>query len=369
MSEEKLSLLPLKIDFDSRVIWKRLVEANKMLANLNGFSKTIPNQYVLINALSLQEAKDSSEIESIITTHDELYKAGLYDEDVISPQAKEVRDYAKALNKGFQLILEGELLTVNNICEIQRIVERNDAGIRTQRGTVLQNSTTRKIVYEPPQEHSEILALMANLERVINDDDFWPDVDPLIKMAVIHYQFERIHPFYDGNGRTGRIINVLYLVLKQLLDTPILYLSRYIISHKTDYYRLFNEVSLHEDWESFVLFMLDAVIETSKMTIQTIKAISDVMKATKAQIRGLKFYSRDLLDALFLFPYTRIDHLAKLLNIHRNTAATRLKKLTETGVLKKVEIGRNHYYVNTALFDVLTALPECGEKNDNLVGH
>lgn len=356
-SDFVLAPLPPKADLESRLVLKRLIEANRVLANLNGFSKTIPNQYILINTLSLQEAKDSSEIENIITTHDELYRAGLFVNEKESPQAKEVRDYANALSRGFELIQKGEMLTINNICSIQKILERNDAGIRTQSGTVLQNAVTGETVYTPPQDFRQIMTLLGNLEQVINDDDFWPGVDPLVKMAAIHYQFESIHPFYDGNGRTGRIINVLYLVLKGLLDTPTLYLSRYIICHKSEYYRLLRGISITGEWEPFVLFMLDAVIETAQMTLGTIKAIAQTMYETKQKIKTFNFYSRDLIDALFLFPYTRIKHFQEQLGISRNTATQRLNTLVEMGILDKVEIGRNKYFVNKALFEILTTIP------------
>lgn len=358
MNTIKLAPLPPHIDLETKQILKRVNEANRELAVLKGYARTIPNQYILINALSLQEAKDSSEIESIITTNDELYRASLFENDFVSPQAKEVINYAEALNEGFQLILKGELLTVNHICAIQKILEKNDAGIRKQAGTTLKNAVTGDIVYTPPQEYEHIVELMNNLEKIINDDTCWQDVDPLIKMAVLHYQFESIHPFYDGNGRTGRIINVLYLVLKGLLDTPILYLSRYIISHKGDYYRLLQRVRESNDWESFILFMLDAIITTSKMTANTIQQIDVVMLETKRFIRDkFSFYSRDLVEALFLFPYTRIQHLQKHLNISRNTATSYLNKLYSAGILDKMVLGRNQYFINKSLFQILSAIP------------
>lgn len=358
MSEFVLKKLPPEMDLETKRVLKRANDANRELANLNGFSRTIPNQGILINALSLQEAKDSSEIENIITTHDELYRVGLFERKNADPQAKEVRNYAEALNEGFRLVRNGELLTVNNICAIQRLVEMNDAGIRTMSGTVLMNSSTGTIVHTPPQSYDEIMALMENLEKIINDDDFWPDVDPLIKMAVIHYQFECIHPFYDGNGRTGRIINVLYLVLKGLLDSPILYLSRYIIRHKSTYYRNLRNVSQTGDWESFILYMLDAVAETSRMTVQTVKEILQAMLDTKKAIREqFSFYSRDLVEALFLFPYTRIPHLQEQLKISRNTATTYLNKLSEAGILQKMQYGRKLYFINKTLFKILSSIP------------
>ncbi len=358
MSKEMLAYLPPATDLETKRILKRVNEANRELAVLKGYARTIPNQYVLINALCLQEAKDSSEIENIITTNDELYRAGLFERDIVSPQAKEVVNYAEALYEGFRLIRNGELLTVNNICAIQKILEKNDAGLRKQSGTTLKNAATGEIVYTPPQEYDAIIKLMSNLEQIINDDGNWPDIDPLIKMAVLHYQFESIHPFYDGNGRTGRIINVLYLVLKDLLDTPILYLSRYIISHKGDYYRLLQGVRESNDWENFILFMLDAVVATSKMTARTIQQIDAAMLSTKQQIKDeFSFYSRDLVETLFLFPYTRIQHLQKQLGISRNTATSYLNKLHNAGILEKMVLGRNQYFINKELFRILSSIP------------
>ena len=358
MSSRSLTILPPQFDLETKQVLKRVNDANRELAVLKGYARTIPNEYVLINALSLQEAKDSSEIESIITTHDELYRAGLFVRDEVSPQAKEVKHYAEALTAGFELLRKGDLLTVNNICAIQRILERNNAGLRTQAGTTLKNSATGEVVYTPPQDHDMIVRLMSNLEQVINDDAFWPDVDPLIKMAVIHYQFESIHPFYDGNGRTGRIVNVLYLVLKKLLDTPILYLSRYIISHKGDYYRKLQAVREQNDWEGFVLFMLDAIIATARMTTETVTKIAKAQISTKQTIKSrFPFYSRDLVETLFLFPYTRIQHLQKQLGISRQTASLYLNRLTQAGILDKMQLGRNQYFINKALFEILTKIP------------
>ena len=350
--------IPPPIDLETKKVLKRLTDANRELAALNGFSRTIPNRYVLINALSLQEAKDSSEIENIVTTNDELYRASVAPEEPASLQAKEVRDYADALLEGFRLVEGGELLTINNICAIQRRLEHNTAGIRSQPGTTIKNRATGEVVHTPPQDRDEIVSLLGNLERIVNDDSAWPDVDPLLKMAVIHYQFETIHPFYDGNGRTGRIVNVLYLVLKKLLDAPILYLSRYIISHKGEYYRQFDEIRKRGNWESFILFMLDAVVETSRMTTRTIGRIDEAISETKHDIRKrFKFYSRDLVEALYLYPYTRIQHLQKHLGISRPTATAYLNKLADAGILRKISIGHNLYFVNRIFYEILAAIP------------
>lgn len=358
MFQTPTSPIPPPIDLETKKVLKRLTDANRELAALNGFSRTIPNRYVLINALSLQEAKDSSEIENIVTTNDELYRASVAPEEPASLQAKEVRDYAEALLEGFRLVEGGELLTINNICAIQRRLEHNTAGIRSQPGTTIKNRATGEVVHTPPQDRDEIVSLLGNLERIVNDDSAWPDVDPLLKMAVIHYQFETIHPFYDGNGRTGRIVNVLYLVLKKLLDAPILYLSRYIISHKGEYYRQFDEIRKRGNWESFILFMLDAVVETSRMTTKTIGRIDEAISETKHDIqKRFKFYSRDLVEALYLYPYTRIQHLQKHLGISRPTATAYLNKLADAGILRKISIGHNLYFVNRVFYEILAAIP------------
>lgn len=250
-------------------ILKKVNTANKKLAELKGIIKTIPNERILINFIFLQEAKDSSAVENIITTHDELYKQFIFDESQNSA-AKEVENYVEALYKGYDIIKSSELLTINGICEIQSILERNNAGVRSQSGTKLLNAATGEVVYEPPQTRQEILELFSDLENFINDDTMYPELDTLIKMAVIHYQFEKIHPFFDGNGRTGRIINVLYLTLKNLLDSPVLYLSKYIINNKQEYYKKINEVTKTNNYEPYILFMLDAVYETASHTINIV---------------------------------------------------------------------------------------------------
>jgi len=308
----------------------------------------------------LQEAKDSSAIESIITTYDELYRVNVFENDDVSPQAKEVKRYAEALMCGYEFVQKQKFLTVNNICAIQRILENNNAGLRSQMGTVLKNATTGEVIYTPPQNPADIKKLMGNLETFINDDDVWKNIDPLVKMAVIHYQFESIHPFFDGNGRTGRIINVIYLVLKGLLDAPILYLSRHVIANKNLYYQRIRQVQQNNRWEDFVEFMLDAVIETSQSTIRTVHEIDEAMRRCKTLLRDelrIKFYSKDLVEALFLYPYTRIQHLQNILNVSRPTAIRYLNVLSESKVLKKLKYGQNLYFVNEALFSILSSIP------------
>ena len=349
-----LKKLPIEQDVETKRVLKKLASAHRALAELKGVVSTIPNENILINTLGLQEAKDSSAIENIITTHDDIYKANLNLEGFKSPNAKEVQNYISALKKGFALISRKKILTNNDIIEIQSELEKNRAGFRKLPGTALKNVTTGETVYTPPQEHSEIMDLMANLEQFINDDTI-SDFDPLVKMAIIHYQFESIHPFYDGNGRTGRIINVLYLVMKDLLNLPILYLSRYIISHKGDYYKLLQEIRETDNWENWLLYMLEGVEQISKETIELIGKIRDLIFEYKNILRdNYKFYSQDLLNNLFKHPYTKIEFVQRDLSVSRITAAKYLNELAKDGLLRKERLGTGNYYINERLMSLLT---------------
>jgi len=343
--------LPISKDIETKQILKKSILANSALAKLNGVSKIIPNSNILINSLALQEAKDSSEIENIITTHDELYKADL-DIKNISHATKEVQNYKNALLKGFGLVQENKLLLKKYIVAIQKELEQNDAGVRKQSGTNLSNAKTGEVIFTPPQKFEDIEKLLSNLEQYINEPN---DIDPLINMAIIHYQFETIHPFYDGNGRTGRIINILYLILNNLLDIPILYLSNYIIKNKTDYYRLLQEVRTKDSWEEWVLYILDGIEKTSLETISLVNDISTLMKQTKHDIKEKlpKIYSKDLIEILFSHPYTKIDFLVEGLNLHRDTASRYLKQLETFGILKSIKVKNSKFYINLTLFDRL----------------
>jgi Fic family protein len=301
----------------------------------------------------LQEAKDSSEIENIVTTHDELFKDDVLPEAFANSAAKEVLRYRQALRVGFDLVRSSGLLTSNHIVQIQGELERNNAGFRKLPGTALKDGAGRT-VYTPPQDPAEITALMTDLERFINDAGLF-DADPLIKMALIHHQFESIHPFYDGNGRTGRIVNVLYLVKEGLLNIPVLYLSQHIVRHKADYYRLLQTVRDEDTWEDWVLYMLDAVEQTAGQTIHTVQAIKTALFDYKQRIRAAyKFYSQDLINNLFMHPYTKIEFVQRDLGVSRITATKYLEALTEGGFVQKQRIGRANYYVNIGLNAVLT---------------
>ena len=312
---------------------------------------SIPNESILISTLTLQEAKDSSEIENIITTHDELYKSTLFERVIKNPAAKEVGDYASALRSGFEQVRSTGLITVNQIVSIYQILEQNDGGIRRLPGTTLKNERTGEVIYTPPQEYDRVIELMSNLEQFMNDDAM-SELDPLVKMAVVHYQFESIHPFYDGNGRTGRIVNILYLVAQGLLNIPVLYLSGYIIRSKQDYYRLLQSVRDNGSWEEWILYILTGIEETSRVTITLVTDIRKLMQEYKHRIRTElpKLYSQDLLNNLFRHPYTKIEYLQHDLSVSRLTATKYLDQLASHGFVTKQKLGRYNYYINEPLF-------------------
>lgn len=351
MTKWKLEPLPLKVELETKKVLKRLPKAHAALAELKGIAQTIPNQNILINTLGLQEAKDSSEIENIITTHDDLYKSEL--NLISSIESKEVQNYIEALKHGFDLVKKNDLLTINSIKKIQSKVEKNRAGFRKVPGTVLKNAKTGETVYEPPQDHKEILSLMKNLEKFINNDSL-SDLDPIVKMGIIHLQFESIHPFYDGNGRTGRILNILYLINQKLLNLPILYLSNYIIKNKEEYYELLQTVRTENRWEEWLIYMIDSVEKTSIDTINLIRQIKNLMQDSKTELRdGYKFYSQDLLNNLYKHPYSKIEYVVNDLNVSRITAANYLNQLAKDGILRKEKLGKSNYYINEKLFRIL----------------
>lgn len=340
--------------FDTPAILKRLNAASRSLAELKGVAASIPNQAILISTLSLQEAKDSSAIENIVTTHDQLYREGAADADKTNAATKEVLRYRQALQTGFERVRRSGLLTLNTILDIQAELEHHRAGLRRLPGTALVDAARRK-VYEPPQDAREVQRLMGELERFIHGEPGF-DADPLIRMALIHHQFESIHPFYDGNGRTGRIVNVLYLVKEGLLDIPVLYLSRHIVRTKADYYRLLQAVRTDDAWEDWVDYMLTAVERTARATIATIQAIKVLLQDAKQRIRAQhKFYSQDLINNLFKHPYTKIEFVQQDLGVSRLTATKYLDALVADGVLGKRRIGRSNYYINQPLYAVLTS--------------
>ncbi|GAB2474827.1 Fic family protein [Algoriphagus taiwanensis] len=351
----KLIPLPYAEDLETKSILKQLPAAHAALAELKGIIHSIPNQIILLNTLGIQEAKDSSRIENIITTHDDLYKANLEFEVNTSPEVKEVQNYVAAMKRGFELVQNQRLLTNQTILKIQETLEGNNAGFRKLPGTALKNAQTGDTVYLPPQDPTEILDLMANLEQFINDPKM-SDYDPLVKMAIIHFQFESIHPFYDGNGRTGRILNILYLVLVGLQKLPILYLSSHMIRNKSDYYRLLQGVRENGDWESWISYMIRGVENTAKETLQLIEELKVLMAEMKNLLRAnYKFYSQELLNNLFAHPYTKIEFIVRDLGVSRITAANYLNQLAADGVLRKERLGTGNYYVNEKLFALLSS--------------
>ncbi len=345
-------LPPKREKIETLKILRQLSFSASALGELKGDAKTIPNQAILINAVVLQEAKESSEIENIITTQDELYKA-LTTSGKHAVQVKEVINYRKAIFTGIEIIKEQGFLRVSDIETIQSTIVENNAGVRTMAGTVLKNERTGEIVYTPPQEKSEILELLNNFLEYFNINR--TDLHPLINLAVLHYQFESIHPFYDGNGRTGRILNILYLILNNFLDIPILYLSSYINQNKADYYRLLNKVNKTGDWEEYILYILKGIEETSLKTIDKINNIKVLLEISvnTARKKASKIYRKELIELIFEQPYSKIDFVVKRLNVERKAASRYLKKLEEIGLLKSEKIGREVVYINEELIDIL----------------
>ncbi len=347
-----------EIDFETQAILKALAEANRHLGELKGVSASMPSQRILVSTLNLQESQASSAIENIITTQDALYKYRLHPNDK-DPSAKEVHNYADALETGFARVQDVGSISINTILSIQEIIVGNNAGVRKQLGTQVINAQTGEVVYVPP-EPPEIQPLLNDLEAFINDP-LISRLDPLIKMALIHHQFESIHPFADGNGRTGRILNILYLVQAGVLHTPILYLSRYINSTKGEYYHLLQTARDNkEQWEQWVLYMLDGIALTAQNTIALIRQIRILLQKQKEHIRSQypRMYSQDLLNNLFQYPYTKIRFLIEDLRISRATATRYLDILAKDGILKKARLGRENYYLNTELTDVLFNIPD-----------
>lgn len=337
---------------ETPAVLKALARAHRYLAELKGRAATNRNQGILIDTLSLQEAKASSEIENIVTTQDELFQLGAFPEIAGSSAAKEVARYRDALHHGFdEQIRTGGLLTNNMIIEMFQLLKRTNGGFRETPGTALKNEGTGTLVYIPPQDARDIRHHMNMLERFINADVNIGVLDPLTRMAIIHHQFESIHPFPDGNGRIGRIVNILYLTRCGLLDIPILYLSRFITRHKTDYYRLLQSVRETGQWEEWLLYILKGVEETSVETLRLIEGIRFLMANTKQTLRNdyPRIYSQDLLNNLFRHPYTRIDFVQSELKISRPTATKYLDELATGGLLFKHKVGRNVYYINQPL--------------------
>jgi len=349
-----LPLLPPKAEIETKTTLKKAISAGRALAELKGLGETIPNQAILVNTIILQEAKASSEIENIITTHDALFRAFSAKTGQIDPATKEILRYREALWAGFSSLKDRPLLTTNLFIRIVQTIRANKAGIRNTPGTKVANAATGEVAFTPPEGEAIIRDKLKNLEDFVHAED---EVDPLIKLALIHYQFEVIHPFTDGNGRTGRILNILYLTQKHLLDLPVLYLSKYIIEQKSDYYHLLRGVTEHQAWEPWILYMLDAVEQTALYTRDKILAIKALLiktlEFTKENLPS-RAYSKDLIELLFHQPYTKARFLVDAGIAERKTATNYLKELEKIGVLQLQKVGKENLYLNKELFEALS---------------
>lgn len=351
----EIPCLPPHADLETRAVLKALTKAHKNLAELKGRASSIPNQGILIDTLILQEAAASSEIENIVTTQDELFqidsRKGLYP----SPEAKEVGMYGEALRLGFSQLAEKQgILSSNQIIALFQTLKSSTDEFRRIPGTALKNEKTGEIVYVPPQSHDDILLHMKALEKFINQSDS-TELDQLVSMALIHHQFESIHPFSDGNGRIGRILNVLYLCKVELLEIPILYISRYITRNKSEYYRLLQHTRDTHEWEPWLLYMIDAVSETAKETTKLIFGIKQLMAEYKSRLKQdhPKLYSHELVNNLFRHPYTRIDYVIDEVGVGRQTAGRYLDQLAQSGLIQKVKVAQSNYYINVPLVELL----------------
>ena len=340
---------PLPDKYESIKLWKQESFARSAIAELKGIANIIPNQSILINAIVIQESQDSSEVENIITTKDKLYQAMSVLKN-IDAETKKVMFYREALYAGWEKVKKQGFISINDIIAIQKILIKNDAGIRKTPGTALVNDKIGKIMYSPPDEPETLNKLLKNLTEYLNGDE-----NSLIKIGIIHYQFESIHPFYDGNGRTGRIINILYLLLKKYLEIPILYLSSFIIKNKSKYYELLRNVTKNDEWEEWILFILKGIELTAKETIVKIKKIKNLLDKTIEHIKEKlpKFYSKELVELLFENPYCKVEFLVNELGIERKAASRYLHQISEIGILELKKIGRENIFINIELMEIL----------------
>ena len=345
--------LPPPVDLESREILKTCISAMAELSRANALVKMLPNEEVLINTLPLQEARRSSEIENIVTTNDELYRAMASDRNRIDSNTKEVLRYREALWQGVRSIRDGLPLDIHLFEQICSLALEEKMKVRNS-AVVIENRATQQLIYRPPTGYGNLIRLLTNLERFINDKT--DGLQPLVKMAVMHYQFEAIHPFMDGNGRTGRILNILYLIYQGLLDAPILYLSRFFIQNRDEYYRYLREVTENGRWQQWILYMLEAVEQTSRDTATKIEAINRLINnvTIKARGRARSVEREGFVDLLFKWPYSKIGIVEKELKCSRITATRYLNEITALGLLERVKIGREYYYINRDLMELLS---------------
>lgn len=347
----QLPTLPPQADLETKAILKQAIKARAALAELKQAAELIPNQSMLINTLPIMEARASSEIENIVTTTDRLFQSLQLDSEEGDPATKEALQYRNALFSGYESLQRLPLCTQTAVL-VCSVIKNREMDIRKVSGTALRNGVNGKIIYTPLEGEQVIRDKLANWERFIHDNE---DLDPLIILAVAHYQFEAIHPFTDGNGRTGRILNSLLLIEKGLLHLPILYLSRYIIEHKADYYRLLLEVTTEQNWEDWVIYILKGIEDTARWTVEKIEAIKHLSLVTKEYIQQQlpQIYSRELVDLLFEQPYTRISNLEKAGIAKRQTASKYLKELCDIGVLQELNVGRDKLFIHPKLMELL----------------
>ena len=346
-----LPLLPPKVELETKQVLLKTISASRALAQLNGALINLPNPRLFLDTIHLQEAKASSEIENIITTNDDLYKSMVAEKIIENPATKEVLSYKEALWAGFERLESRPFITTNLCIEIVQCIKQNSAGIRVTPGTTLANNQG-EIIYTPPSSESIIREKLANLEQFINQDD---TLDPLIKMALLHYQFEAIHPFADGNGWTGRILLLLYLKMEKLLDIPAIYLSEYIIKNKIEYYKKLRNVTEKQDWESYILYMLDMIEKTAQKGLVRLEKVMTLMEKMAEEIKTAlpKAYSKDLLEIIFRLPYTKRQFLIDAGLGTPKTVGNYLISLEEKGFLKSVRLGKEKLYLNQQLMALL----------------
>lgn len=349
-----LPLLPPKTDIETKRILRKTIAAGRALAHLNGTLLNLPNPTLFLDTIYLQEAKASSEVENIITTNDELYKSLVADRKIENSATKEVLIYKEALWLGLEELKTKPFITTNLCVKIVQCIKQNNASIRNTPGTTLSN-TQGEVIYTPPNGEQIIREKLANLEKFINEDETIDPLDPLIKMAILHYQFEAIHPFSDGNGRTGRILLLLYLKISGILDTPAIYLSEYIIKNKIEYYRCLRDVTEKNEWEDYILYMLDMIEETANKGLRRLNKITVAMEETATEIKKKlpKIYSKDLIEILFRLPYTKRQHLINENIGNLKTVGNYLIALEENGFLKSEKVGKEKLYLNQKLLEIL----------------
>ena len=346
-----LKALPPAVDIETRAVLRKAISAGRALAQLNATLRNLPNPAIFLDTIYLQEAKASSEVENIITTHDDLFRSMISEKRAKDPATKEVLSYKDALQLALRELTDRPFLSTNLCIRIVQAIKGNNASIRTTPGTALVDAVGQ-VVYTPPTGEDRIRDMMAHWERYANTED---GIDPLLRMALIHYQFEAIHPFPDGNGRTGRILLLLYLKLSGLLDTPAIYLSEYIIAHKAEYYACLRGVTERNDWETFILYMLDMVEVTANLGLSRIERIDRALNQCAMAMRNAlpKIYSRELVDILFRLPYTKRQNLVDAGIGNPKTAGNYLITLEERGFLESVKVGKEKLYLNLELLHIL----------------